>query len=109
MIHTIKVCLLLLGSVSASSIKSVNELSAAIVNADTAAGRSVGFLSEGNYDAVASILPRQTAEGCSVADCPLIVRTYEDLEHMEAAVVAGDIIAGLSTSAPENDDGHLNE
>ncbi len=88
----------------ASTINSLSQLNRAIHAAQLPAHQAVGFLTRGNYQSVASILPKEnTTEGGP----GLRVKLYTDLEHLEQAVVSGDIIAGLSSSPPANDDGHL--
>lgn len=96
-----RLALLLATSATVCAISSINELTAAINQGPV---RAVGFLSRGNYDAIASVLPKSTADGG-----PLEVQIFADLEAIEAAVVSGEILAGLATSRPENEDGHLNE
>ena len=86
---------------SMAIIDSVNQLSAAI---EAGPLRTVGFLSQGNYDAVASVLPKHEDNGGL-----LKVQLYDSLEEIESAVVNGDILAGGSTSRPANEDGHLSE
>jgi hypothetical protein len=86
---------------SIAQIQSVNELAAAI---EAGPLRTVGFLSQGNYDAVASVLPPLSSDGGT-----LEVAFYNDLDELEAAVVSGSILAGGSTSRPSNADGHLSE
>jgi hypothetical protein len=100
----LSVLLCICGTTAASLIQSVNELSAAINAAQSAEGRTVGFLSQGNYDAVASVLPRHENGGGQ-----LRTLIFGSLDELEAAVVSGEIVAGLSTSRPHNDDGHLIE
>ena len=50
------------------------------------------------------MLPRSREDGG-----PLKVVYYDSLEAMETAVEEGEILAGLSTSRPANDDGRLVE
>eukprot|EP00325_Prymnesiales_sp_UTEX-LB-985_P009950 CAMPEP_0174702498 /NCGR_PEP_ID=MMETSP1094-20130205/6762_1 /TAXON_ID=156173 /ORGANISM="Chrysochromulina brevifilum, Strain UTEX LB 985" /LENGTH=354 /DNA_ID=CAMNT_0015900277 /DNA_START=62 /DNA_END=1126 /DNA_ORIENTATION=+ len=83
-------------------IETVNQLAAAIESGPL---RKVGFLSQGNYDAVASVLPPLKAEDGGTLE----VEFYDNLDDLEAAVVSGDILAAGSTSRPHNDDGHLSE
>ena len=79
------------------AIESVSQLNAAIQAGPL---RTVGFLSQGNYQGVASVLPKLKEDGG-----PLEVKIFESLEEIEAAVVKGEILAGGSTSRPANEDG----
>ena len=79
------------------AIESVSQLNAAIQAGPL---HTVGFLSQGNYQGVASVLPKLKADGG-----PLEVRIFESLEEIEAAVMSGEIVAGGSTSRPANTDG----
>jgi len=94
------VCLLATAAAT-MRVDSINSLNAAIHAGPVSA---VGFLSQGNYDAIASILPKTMDNGG-----PLAVRIFDNLESLEAAVMSGEVLAGLSTSRPENEDGHLVE
>jgi len=95
--------LVLLGAASGQLIDSVSVLGSRIASG-TGSERAVGFLSTGNYDAVSSVLPRTVENGG-----PLEVVVFDSLEGMEAAVLNGTIVAGLSTSRPANPDGTLVE
>lgn len=86
---------------STARIESVNQLAAAIESGPLS---SVGFLSQGNYDAVASVLPKTVEQGGK-----LEVKIYADLEELEDAVISDEVLAGLSTSRPHNDNGFLTE
>ena len=66
----------LAATAAGEQIESVNQLNAAIARGPV---RAVGFLSRGNYEAIASVLPRTTDN-----DGPLEVRTYDDQVDLEA-------------------------
>ena len=94
---------LLGAAASAQLIDSVNLLGSTIASG-TGGERAVGFLSTGNYHAVSSVLPRSIEDGGQME-----VVLFDSLEEIEAAVLDGTIVAGLSTSRPENPNGTLVE
>ena len=76
---------------SADQLDSVAALNAHIGSAGTPAGRSVGFLSQGNYESVHTILH-------SMAE-PVI---YTGTAELIAAVEAGEVAAGLMSGLPQD-------
>lgn len=84
--------LLLPLSAASGSITSLGQLQEALQSKEAA---SVGFLSEANYEAVASAVPKRDKDGG-----PLRVVIFEHAKDLEAAVNRGDVLAGLMTSPP---------
>jgi len=64
--------------------------------------QTIGFLTRTNYDSVQELLPKEVAKGGK-----LVVKLYETLDLLEDAVVAGKVIAGLTTYTPADAKGKL--
>ena len=78
-VRAARLFLALIPGASAQLIDSVNKLNAYIESG--VGSQSVGFLSTGNYQAIASILPKSVEQGG-----PLRVKIFESLETITAAV-----------------------
>ena len=73
---------------SANQLDSVTALNAELASAETDRDRSVGFLSQGNYESVHTILHSSAV--------PVIL---EGTSELIAAVDAGDVVAGLMSGS----------
>jgi len=101
MIRTIGAFLFAANALSANTeISSVSELNNAF---EGVTSHKIGFLSRGNYEAIQGVLPRELKNGGK-----LEVELFTDLQHLEDAVVSGDVIAGLATSPPADAKGKFN-
>mmetsp|Transcript_21503 Transcript_21503/g.34694 ORF Transcript_21503/g.34694 Transcript_21503/m.34694 type:complete len:400 (+) Transcript_21503:41-1240(+) len=88
---------------ASSSIKNLFELNSAITNATSDAGKTVGFLSQANYQSVQSVLEESSANGGS-----LIVKVFPSSSIVEELVKNGSLVAGLFTSCPSNQQNEFN-
>jgi len=90
-------------AVHSGPIKNLQELNEHIAANPETSWAKVGFLSQGNYDSVKSVLPKSTDDGG-----PLTVVISQDIAEIEQEVLDGNLAAGLSTSCPDNTNGQFN-